>query len=355
MNINNININNLSNNLSNNIYYNKIKNKFLKIYKSYDKLIIIDEIKINDCDINISDDSYFISDSLKNKMNNLNNKYKIIYNNIQIYFITNKNKEKIKNRILKIIKVILTVKKLFGRDLSSQKITIYDINENKKLPKKNNDIIGPDNCNSGYCNVLYDKDKNGDIVLYRNEEFYKVLIHELIHANFIDYNIIIKQKDSSMDNKICTNYNILLNESFTETFACLINITLVHYYTNIKIEELFKNEVKFMINNFNKIMNYFKIESMKDIIVENGCKKYFRQKTNVFSYYILKSINYLNIDIFLKIMNTHCDKNYSVNNFNYNDIYIKFIFKKINEMDKYIKKEDINDKKIRLSLYELSI
>ena len=54
-------------------------------------------------------------------------------------------------------------------------------------------------------------------------------------------------------------------------------------------------------------------------------------------------------------MNTHCDKNYSVNNFNYNDVYIKFIFKKINEMDKYIKKEDINDKKIRLSLYELSI
>lgn len=344
--------------LSKNKYFNNLFNKILKIYKSYDEILTLDNININNCNINISDDSYFIGTSLRNNMKNLKNKYIINFNNIQIYFITNKDSKKIKIKILKLLKVILTIKKLFDREKASQKITIYDINESKRLPKKDNSIIGPGNCNSGYCNVLYHQNKNGDIVLYRNEEFYKVLIHELIHSNFIDYGIIMKQKDIHMDNKICTDYNILLNEAFTETFSCLINMTLVHYHTNIKIDEIFKNEVKLMITNFNKIMHHFKIKRMKDIIVDNGCKRYFLQNTNVFSYYILKTINYLNIDNFLKIMSNNCDKNYSINNLNYNEEYVKYVFKNIYFMDKYIKKKDtshIKDTKIRLSLYELSI
>jgi len=46
---------------------------------------------------------------------------------------------------------------------------------------------------------------------------------------------------------------------------------------------------------------------------------------------------------------------YSINNFNYNKIYIDFVFKHIYNLDKYIQSIHLKDKKIRLALYELKI
>ena len=53
-----------------------------------------------------------------------------------------------------------------------------------------------------------------------------------------------------------------------------------------------------MIYIFNNLMNHFKIENIQDILVIDGCKKYFKQSTNVFSYYVLKTLNYLFINNF---------------------------------------------------------
>ena len=53
-------------------------------------------------------------------------------------------------------------------------------------------------------------------------------------------------------------------------------------------------------------------------------------------------------------MNECSNENYVVNN-KFNQIYIKFIFKNLNELNLYIKKEKINSKKFKLSLYEISI
>ena len=101
-------------------------------------------------------------------------------------------------------------------------------------------------------------------------------------------------------------------------------------------------------------MNYYDINKINDILINNGCKKYFKQSTNVFSYYVLKTLNYLYIYDFLKIMEKHSTY-YSINNFNYNKIYIDFVFKHIYNLDKYIQSIHLKDKKIRLALYELKI
>ena len=339
-------------NLCKNKYFNDIKKNLITIYK---KDIEIDNIIISKKEYKIVDDSYFVGKSIQNKMLKLKYTYEIKYKNILIYFITSKNLKVIKKRIIKLIKIIKTIKELFNRDKAYQKITIYDINERKCLPRKNNETIIPDNCNSGYCSVLYSTNKNGDIVLYRNEEFYKVLIHELIHANFIDYHIIINQNKSNMNKKICTDYNILLNEAFTETFSCLLNIIIINYDTKINIDIIFKNEVKFMLNMFNKLLNYYSIKNIQDIIVEKGCKKYFKQRTNVFSYYILKFLNYVNINKFLIMMEKNTNKNYSIKNGNYNKEYIKYVFNNIFLLNKYIKNEKVKDRSLRLTLYELKV
>lgn len=338
--------------ISKNKYFKDIKNKLFDIY---DRDINLKDIEIVKVDYRLIDDSYFVGKSIQNKMMKLKFTYKIKYKNIKVDFITSKNLHYVKNRIFKIIKIIDSIKKLFNRASAFQKVIIYDINEKKKLPNKNNKTIIPDNCNSGYCNVMYNKNINGNIVLYRNEEFYKVLIHELIHANFIDYQIIINQNVKNMDNDICINYNILLNEAFTETFSCLLNIILINYETKINVDILFKNEVIFMLNTYNKILHYFDIKKIEDIIVKYGCKKYFKQETNAFSYYVLKFLNYIYINEFLKLMEKYTNKNYSIKNGTYNKKYIGYVFKNIYSLNKYIEKSNLNDRSLRLTLYELKI
>tara|TARA_Y200000002_G_scaffold381660_1_gene396285 strand:+ start:1455 stop:2540 length:1086 start_codon:yes stop_codon:yes gene_type:complete len=339
--------------ISDNKFFKNLQMNFIKYYKYYDKNI--KDIILNRSEKVSNDNSYFIGNDIKEKINKLKSEFIITYKNINIHFITNKNDRLIKKYIINKLKIILSLQKLFNRENAFQKITIYDINNKKKLPSKNEKDICPAHCNSGYCNVIYDKSKNGSIVLYRNEEIIKVLIHESIHANFIDYNIILNQYKSNMDNKICTHYNILLNEAFTETFACLINMILINYHTKININKIFNNELKFMLNTFNKLMNYYKVEQIKDIMVVDGCSRYIKQKTNVFSYYILKTLNYLYIDEYLKLVNNNSNSDYNVNNNNYNKIYIKFVFHKINNLNFYIQKEKIKNRSLRLSLYELNL
>lgn len=336
-----------------NNFFNNLNNKIISIYSN----IIINENNLNIITkkSEIIEDSYFISDSLKNKMLNLKIEYVITYENNLIIFKTNKKFNNIKKKIIHSLKIIISLKSLFNRLKASQKITIYDINEKKKLPNKNNNPITPHNCNSGLCIVIPNEFKNGDIVLFRNEEYFKVLIHESIHSNFIDLNIIIQQKNINLNKDICTDYNILINESFTETFACLINLILVNYYQKQNINDLFFNETKFMINIFNKILNHFNINNIKDILTKYKCKKYFKQDTNVFSYYVLKTINYIFIKDYLKLINNSIDDNYKVIDMNFNKNYYDFIFKKFNKLNKFIKNNNQQNKFIKLSLYELKI
>ena len=56
----------------------------------------------------------------------------------------------------------------------------------------------------------------------------------------------------------------------------------------MKMKELnimFQNEIKYSIYICNKIMNYYNINNINDILKKNNtCITYFLQKTNVFSY-----------------------------------------------------------------------
>ena len=117
------------------------------------------------------------------------------------------------------------------------------------------------------------------------------------------------------------------------------------------IHTIFKNEVKYMLNIFNNMMNYYNIEKIDDIIVNKGCKKYFKQTTNVFSYYILKTLNYLNIIEFLKLMEKNTNKYYKINNDTYNILFVKYVFKNIYLLDHFIKKNKSYRKNLRLTLY----
>jgi hypothetical protein len=357
----NFNIKNFKNliNLTKNKYfmklYNDIKNNFEKISQNN---IIINFLEKKSEDY--IEDNKFTSDNIKNKiLEKIKYGYQITFkNNSIIYFCQKKLKEKIPNIIIHMFQIIILLKKIFNKSEYNQNITYFETNEKKKFPKKNI-VLGPNEVNSGLTFLdLETKHKNGDIILYRKEEVLKVLIHELIHSNLIDSKIIFSKKTNEFSNLFCVNYKILLNEAFTESFATIINIFYIHIINKMKKQELnimFQNEIKYSNYICNKIINFYNINNISDIIKKNNeCINNFPQKTNVFSYYILKNILLTNHILFGNILNKYT-YNYKINDEKCIIEIINLIINNINSFDnKKISIKD-NNKSLRLCLYELKI
>jgi hypothetical protein len=341
--------------INKNSFFKKIQKEFIYYYQQNYKKINQNSIQLNDLNKISNNDSYFIAEKFQKKIKELKYCYVFHYENNIIYFKSNKKIiKKIPKKIIYMFIIILTLKDLFQRSHCSQQIIFYDLFDKKSIPLKKNSYIDQENCNSAFCTVQYDEKINGPIVLFRNEECLKVLIHELIHGNFIDYQIIHGIGVKEMSSKICTKYPILLNEGFTETFASLIHMIFISYITKININTIFENELLHNVVIFNTLINYYKIDKIQDILVSHGCVSEFKQKTNVFSYYIIKIINYLNINNFLTLFKDHCHKNYKIDK-SFNLLFVKFINQKIEKMNDYIIKNKNKSNSLKLTCYELNL
>jgi hypothetical protein len=374
------------------------KNKyFMNLYKNIKN--ILNKLKINDNYNNISKKNilnFKIKDYLKDNdftSNEINlyitNKIKYCYefyyeNNIIIYF-TKKNLQKSSapKLIIHMFTIIKMLKILFNRDFDKniQKVTFFETDQKKVFPKKKNNILSPNEINSGLTFLNFHK--NGDIILYRKEEILKVLIHELIHSNLIDEKIIFSKNIKNFSNLFCVNYTILLNEAFTESFATIINIFYIHINSKLNnklLDVMFYNEILYSTYISTKIMNYYDIDNIENVIKNNKlwslsqdsdtnvsasgittprgirCKNIFPQKTNVFAYYILKNIilkNHIKLGNILSKYDLNND--YKINNEYCVNELIKLILNNVKFLDS--KSFIINDKNksLRMCLYEMKL
>lgn len=298
--------NNKSNNKSNKLENIKNNNFLMKLNKDitecyFSTLLKNNEIVFN-CDPHKTTKSYikdlqFISDNtIDYIVNKLKYSTKYVYKNNIIQYMTTNKIDKIPIVIKQMFSIICLMKKLFHRESYSQNITYYECDFKKQFPLKKSDIIGTEHINSGLTKVNITK--NGDIILYRKEEVLKVLIHELIHSNLADWNLIISRhwKNSTFNKLFCTNYLIQINEGFTESMATMIHL----FYKNIinkggerNLDILFKRELKYSNYICSKIFKHYNLDSINDVMsdIKSGkCKNIFLQDSNVFSYYILKNI-----------------------------------------------------------------
>ena len=344
-------------------------NFFIQLYNNI-KFIIndikIENIQIEELNHNINlylKDNEFTSKNIKNNIiNNLKYSYEIKNdNNIIVYYTKKKiNNKKLNNKKFNKIKhmfiIIKLLKILFNRKEVQQKIIYFETEEKKKLPKQKFKIIlGPNEINSGL--TFLNLHKNGDIILYRKEEVLKVLIHELIHSNLIDEKIIFSNKIKEFSNIFCVNYEILLNEAFTETYATIINLFYIHIINKLpknKLNIMFQNEINYSNYICSKIIKYYDIKKIEDVIKKNEkCSNNFPQKTNVFAYYILKNILLSNHILFGNVLNKNT-LYYKINTEKGIDDIIDIIIKNIIYLDNRINffKNDKNNS-LRLCLYEL--
>lgn len=277
-------------------------------------------------------------------------------------------------------------------------IYLYLTDLKKKLPEKDLEPFDMEDANTGYTySCLYNDIDSSikktnynviELIIFREEEWFKVFIHETFHSMGLDFssmdNIAFTQKMQDLFN-IENVTDVRLYESYTEICAEFIHsIFFVHFtlintkrgedmeYTYSKIEETLRNEIIFSLYQSVKVLDHFGLtyEKMYNYSKESKdlCKNY-RENTPVFSYYILKSIILFNLNKFIEWININNNGSFKFNHTNDTiEKYIAFIRDNYKNTDyinimktveKYFKKVKGNKKNekeletLRMTLYEL--
>jgi hypothetical protein len=195
---------------------------------------------------------------------------------------------------INLISRIVNFMKTISNYKSKINLILFIGNQKKFLTYEN--YICEDNTNSG-CSQ---RDKN--IMIWRIEELYKVLIHELIHYTGIDF----AEKYDEMKKIFDDNFNIHgsdnVYESYVETLAVILNSIMVSELLNISFDKIITYEIKFSLYQVAKICVFFGIKDFEDLFNKN-IKSKFNQSTSVCSYYIIKILLLLNLNKFLDIWN----------------------------------------------------
>ena len=317
----------------------------------------INNIKENDI-LEIIDDNPFLS---KNFIITIKKFIKfqtsIMYNNNYIYIFYDKN-DKIKiNKIINKIKIIINYLNNFTK---IEGMLLYLIlSDVKKNLINDTYLLNGDNINSGICSPTF-------IYIWREEELFKVLIHEMMHYFKLDkYSISHKDYRNEINIILGDNkYNLIINEAYTELLAILINIMIFVILNNTNNKnkkklffKIFTKEVIHSYNNVIKILNYYDINNFKELYTKNN----FNQRSNVFSYIILKFLLIFKIDE-LNIFYKDKDKKIKINNENINNfeqivkeiLNINKNYKYINLINLKLNKENNFDKNnLKLSISNL--
>ena len=306
-------------------------------YNIYDKL---DENELINID-NMNQDylnNRFIPIKLKENIQKDYYKYKKIivftYNEYNITFLlqySNKNEvNKMFNKIY-ILAIRSLIINILYCNIQSIRYNII-LSDLKKSKTQKTTILTPNEINTGSTLAMGYKPIN----IWRKEELVKVGIHELIHCLRFDirnyptdlvklyYNNFCIEKDNCNFNDYYSCSNLIFpNEAYTESIAQIFNCL----FREIEYSKLLKhNNYNNIYNNFTnnlekeliyglfqvkKILNLYNFKNFKQFIRGKNCVSSLKQKTNVFSYFFVRTSILLNLSDFIKMLNTKDNSNIS--------------------------------------------
>jgi len=241
------------------------------------KFIEIDEELVNIYNF-IFSSRYIGNDIRLYIQNKINNCYKYNFDHMDLYFFDNKDVDNtIIEFIYKITKWIYDINPI-------QKIRLFIFNTPIKKDM-NSKILTYENSGTAFTNLKYK-----EIIIWRNEELYKTIIHELIHLLFLDikftwqnnniYNLkYIPERLSS---------GVSINESVTEFVTMFFYTILSSIIKNKKFKSLYYKQIKHSWKMTSKLLNIFNIKNFSKDLIK------FNQTNNIFAYVVLKTIYTIN-------------------------------------------------------------
>ena len=195
--------------------------------------------------------------------------------------------------------------------VNSLVVYLYFTSLEKKIPNSNIFILDEINVNTAFTTTC---PKDSEIVVFRKEEWFKVFIHETFHNFGLDFS---DMNNNEVHKCILTIFkvesNVNLYEAYTEFWAEIINSLFCSFYSlkNKNNIDDFLSNAEFFIN-FERTFSFFQLVKTLDFMGLNYKDLYsetersrinrmnlYKEKTNVLSYYIIKTILINNYQSFL--------------------------------------------------------
>jgi len=221
-------------------------------------------------------DSQWVDQEVLNSLDNLKANYKIIWtykgNNNTIYLKSTIEKyDSFKQRLPVLLNVLNFI---YDKKKTNEKrpLKLYLI----LTPLKkfiDDGIVGTKNINTGYTDFY-----SNEILIWREEEFEKVIFHEMVHYMDLDVrNMAFSDKDFPIE----IDGPKLYFEAFTDFWGIVYHLIYLSIITKKSVDSLFQVEYQFIKNQANFMNNKFKLDDWKN-------KQKIKQNSPAFSYYILK-------------------------------------------------------------------
>ena len=194
----------------------------------------------------------------------------------------------------------------------------YYYNTNKKTLPDNTEkkILTSEHVNSGLCYINSTEDVI-NIIIHRQEEFYKVLTHEMLHL--FDVIPFDKELQQLFEKQYPMLPYINANEAYVELNALLLYTGILSTMLNKPFEILLAREHKWTNIQMNKLFKYFGISSPLDY-------GKWKESTSAFSYYIIKGM------LLNNLLKNRINNKYT-KNINFDNINIDSLRMTINDIE----------------------
>ena len=169
----------------------------------------------------------------------------------------------------------------------------------RRLPLSNVKILGPENINGAYTHCCK---KNGEIYIFRKEDWFKVFIHETFHSFGLDFCSVSSAKIKGVVSNIFNiKSDFKIEEAYSETWAIIYHSVFISYISMkqknlntflVNMDVCLQTERLYKLFQCNKILDFMglKYEDLYDDTKKNVSLTLYKENTNVFSYCIMACI-----------------------------------------------------------------
>ena len=215
-------------------------------------------------------ESYQCPDNVKNSFYNLKKSTEYKWNNNTVcFFYKSGNCDRKCNHIASLLKVIQPPNYPLRADIILSPIKKY---------YPSGKIFGPEHVNTGYAS-------DEKIVIYREEEWFKVFIHECFHFFHYEKKLFDPELAERILKLFPVDSEVNLFESYCEFMARTLNCHMISSYTKISIHMLMDKEKKHSMYHMVNVLHHMGLK-YNDILGESD----FKENTNVLAYIVLTNI-----------------------------------------------------------------
>ena len=240
---------------------------------------------------------------------------------IHVHFITTDNKNKEEKEIREHIKKIfiwLHLIESFTSLQCSQELNIFLFRTPllKLMPREFGATISTENVNSAFT---FSCKMQNNIHIFRQEEWFKVFIHECFHNRGLDFS---KIDNGFSDKHIALLFPLQIDfrlyESYCESWALIINSIFCSYFENPKqnsnmvlknVEKILNRERQFSLFQCSKILHHFGM-SYADLYAKSEGASFarlnrYKEDVPVLSYFFIKTLIVLHSSEFIQWCNAN--------------------------------------------------